>query len=194
MAVLGISHRLQLALALILGTMIWFAGPMPVLLIFLPTTIVAGTVGVWLFYVQHQFEETHWANGDEWRMQDAALAGSSHSPPAPASALAVRGILGVSHVSTACTAASRSVAARKSSADHDELASAQRLTLRESLRSVNLHLWDENRRRLMSFHNIVLRAYSFSIAIMTDPMMADEGLLITPYIRKSGTEYWKKTR
>ena len=139
----------NLALALILGTMIWFAGPMPVLLIFLPTTIVAGTVGVWLFYVQHQFEETHWANGDEWQLHDAALAGSSHYIlPQPLRWLSA--IIGVHHVHHLY---SRIPFYRLPEIlrDHDELASAQRLTLRESLRSVNLHLWDENRRRLVSF-------------------------------------------
>ncbi|WP_042251107.1 fatty acid desaturase [Paracoccus sp. PAMC 22219] len=139
----------NLALALILGTMIWFAGPMPVLLIFLPTTIVAGTVGVWLFYVQHQFEETHWANGDEWQLHDAALAGSSHYIlPQPLRWLSAN--IGVHHVHHLY---SRIPFYRLPEIlrDHHELASAQRLTLRESLRSVNLHLWDEKRRRLVSF-------------------------------------------
>jgi len=50
----------NVALAAVLGTMYWFGGIMPLVLIFLPSTIVAGSLGVWLFYVQHQFEETHW--------------------------------------------------------------------------------------------------------------------------------------
>ncbi len=114
MAVLGIGPGYQSGAGVILGTMIWFAGPMPVLLIFLPTTIVAGTVGVWLFYVQHQFEETHWANGDDWQLHDAALAGSSHYIlPQPLRWLSAN--IGVHHVHT-CTAASRSIACRKSCA------------------------------------------------------------------------------
>jgi len=43
-----------------LGLIIWFGGIMPVLLIFVPSTLLAATAGVWLFYVQHQFETTHW--------------------------------------------------------------------------------------------------------------------------------------
>lgn len=48
-----------------LGLIVWFGGLMPVLLIFLPTSVIAATIGVWLFYVQHQFEETHWSRGED---------------------------------------------------------------------------------------------------------------------------------
>src|SRR5690606_14579044 len=65
-------------IAAALGLMIWQGGMTPVLLIFLPTTVVAATIGVWLFYVQHQFEETHWAEDDVWQVHEAALAGSSY--------------------------------------------------------------------------------------------------------------------
>ncbi len=51
---------------------------MPILLIFLPTTIIAASAGVWLFYVQHQFEETRWDVVPDWQVHDAALHGSSH--------------------------------------------------------------------------------------------------------------------
>ena len=65
-------------IAMSLGLMVWLGGFMPLLLIYIPTSVVAGTLGVWLFYVQHQFEETHWAKGEDWQLHDAALAGSSH--------------------------------------------------------------------------------------------------------------------
>ncbi len=60
------------------GLIVWFGGFWPVLLIYLPTSLIAATLGVWLFYVQHQFEETHWSKGEEWQLHDAALEGSSH--------------------------------------------------------------------------------------------------------------------
>ncbi|TJZ91979.1 fatty acid desaturase [Paracoccus gahaiensis] len=139
----------NLALAVILGLMIWLAGPAPVLLIFLPTTVVAGTLGVWLFYVQHQFEETHWAQPPDWQLHHAALAGSSHYIlPQPLRWLTAN--IGVHHVHHLY---SRIPFYRLPEIlrDHAELAQAQRLTLGESLRSVNLHLWDEKLGRLMSF-------------------------------------------
>lgn len=139
----------NLVLAAILGVMIWLGGPMPVLLIFLPTSMVAGTLGVWLFYVQHQFEETHWAKGDDWQLHEAALAGSSHYVlPQPLRWLSANiGIHHVHHLYSRIPFYRLPEILR----DHSELASAQRLTPLESLRSVNLHLWDEKLGRLMSF-------------------------------------------
>lgn len=139
----------NLALAAILGLMIWLGGPAPVLLIFLPTSMVAGTIGVWLFYVQHQFEETHWAKGEDWQLHEAALAGSSHYVlPQPLRWLSANiGIHHVHHLYSRIPFYRLPEILR----DHSELALAQRLTPLESLRSVNLHLWDEKLGRLMSF-------------------------------------------
>ena len=61
-----------------LALMIWQGGMAPVLLIFLPTSIVAATIGMWLFYVQHQFEDTFWIRERGWNQHEAALYGSSH--------------------------------------------------------------------------------------------------------------------
>jgi omega-6 fatty acid desaturase (delta-12 desaturase) len=132
-----------------LGLIVWFGGLMPVLLVFLPTSVIAATIGVWLFYVQHQFEETHWSRGDDWQLHDAALEGSSHYVlPQPLRWLS--GNIGIHHVHHLY---SRIPFYRLPEVirDHRELAEAQRLTIRESLRTVRLHLWDETQGRLMSF-------------------------------------------
>ena len=44
----------------------------------LPITLLASSVGVWLFYVQHQFEDTLWARDDGWNFHEASLHGTSH--------------------------------------------------------------------------------------------------------------------
>ena len=132
-----------------LGLIFWFGGLLPVLLIFLPTSVIAATIGVWLFYVQHQFEETHWSRGDEWQLHDAALEGSSHYVlPQPLRWLS--GNIGIHHVHHLY---SRIPFYRLPDVirDHRELAEAQRLTIRESLAAVKLHLWDDAQGRLMSF-------------------------------------------
>lgn len=136
-------------IALMLALIIWLGGMKPVLLIYLPTVIVAATIGVWLFYVQHQFEETCWAEGDAWQLHEAALAGSSHYVlPAPLRWLPANiGIHHVHHLYSRIPYYRLPEILR----DHTELASAQRLTLSESLHSVNLHLWDDKLKRLMSF-------------------------------------------
>jgi hypothetical protein len=48
------------AIALIVITMMWFVGVRPFLLVHVPITLLAASVGVWLFCVQHQFEHTFW--------------------------------------------------------------------------------------------------------------------------------------
>jgi omega-6 fatty acid desaturase (delta-12 desaturase) len=104
---------------------------------------------MWLFYVQHQFEDTHWAEEDEWQLHHAALAGSSHYVlPAPLQWLSAN--IGIHHVHHLY---SRIPFYRLPEvlSDHADLVVAQRLTLRESLRSVKLHLWDDKRKRLTSF-------------------------------------------
>lgn len=132
-----------------LGLIIWFGGLLPVLLIFLPTSVIGATIGVWLFYVQHQFEETHWAKTEDWQLHDAALEGSSHYVlPQPLRWFS--GNIGIHHVHHLY---SRIPFYRLPEVirEHRALAEAQRLTIRESLATVRLHLWDEAQGRLTSF-------------------------------------------
>ena len=142
-------------IAIVLALMIWLGGMMPVLLIYIPTSLIAATIGVWLFYVQHQFEQTHWSDSDEWQLHEAALAGSSHYVlPGPLRWLSANiGIHHVHHLYSRIPFYRLPEILR----DHAELAAAQRLTPRESLRSINLHLWDEKLSRLTSFREARLR-------------------------------------
>jgi omega-6 fatty acid desaturase (delta-12 desaturase) len=132
-----------------LGLIAWFGGPAPVILIFLPTVLIAASIGVWLFYVQHQFEDTHWDQEAEWGLHDAALHGSSHYD-LPAVLRWFTANIGVHHVHHLY---SRIPFYRLTEVlrDHSALATSQRMTLRESFACVRLHLWDESRRKLMSF-------------------------------------------
>lgn len=139
-----------------LGLIIWFGGLMPVLLIFLPTSVVAATIGVWMFYVQHQFEETHWSRGEQWQLHHAALEGSSHYVlPQPLQWLS--GNIGIHHVHHLY---SRIPFYRLPEVlrDHRELAEAQRLTIGQSLATVRLNLWDETEGRLVSFAEVRVRS------------------------------------
>ena len=65
-------------IALIIVLLMWLIGVQPFLLVHLPIALLAASIGVWLFYVQHQFEETYWAETAGWTKHDAALHGSSH--------------------------------------------------------------------------------------------------------------------
>lgn len=138
-------------IGLILAAIVWFGGYLPVVVIFLPTSIVGATIGVWLFYVQHQFEETHWSRGQDWQLHSAALEGSSHYVlPQPLRWFS--GNIGIHHVHHLY---SRIPFYRLPEVirDHRELAEAQRLTIRDSFKTVGLHLWDEAQGKLTSIQD-----------------------------------------
>lgn len=139
----------NLAIFVVLGCVLYFGGLMPVLLIFLPSTMLAATAGVWLFYVQHQFEETHWDRDEEWQIHDAALHGSSYyvMPPLLNWFSANIGIHHVHHLYSRIPFYRLPQVLR----DNPELAQFNRLTIRESLATVKHHLWDESSRRLLTF-------------------------------------------
>jgi omega-6 fatty acid desaturase (delta-12 desaturase) len=144
------------AIALLAGVMIWLVGPIPFFLIHLPITLIASSVGVWLFYVQHQFEETTWSEAPNWDLHEAALHGSSHYD-LPGVLRWITANIGAHHIHHLC---SRIPSYRLPEVlkDHPLLASYGRITLMESLRCVRLSLWDEQRARLVSFKDVALQA------------------------------------
>jgi omega-6 fatty acid desaturase (delta-12 desaturase) len=132
-----------------LGLIIWFGGLMPVLMIFVPSTLLAATAGVWLFYVQHQFETTHWEAEEDWQIHEAALDGSSHYVmPKPLQWLSANiGIHHVHHLYSRIPFYRLPEVLR----DHATLAEGNRMTIPESIANARLHLWDEDSKRLLSF-------------------------------------------
>jgi omega-6 fatty acid desaturase (delta-12 desaturase) len=139
----------NLGIAAIVALLIWLVGVGTFLLVHLPIMLLAASVGVWLFYVQHQFEGTSWENDTEWSIQNAALHGSSfYDLPAVLRWFTANiGMHHVHHLSSRIPYYRLPRALR----DHPELGNISKLTLLESFRCVRLALWDENRRRLVSF-------------------------------------------
>jgi len=139
----------NVAILVTLMVMLYFGGLMPILLIFLPSTLLAATAGVWLFYVQHQFETTLWDSEESWQLHDAALHGSSHYVLPPVLQW-LSGNIGIHHVHHLY---SRIPFYRLTEVlrDHVTLGEMNRMTIRESLVNARLHLWDEGSRRLLSF-------------------------------------------
>ncbi|XAY77691.1 fatty acid desaturase [Sagittula stellata E-37] len=136
-------------ICLALSVIYYFGGIMPILLIFLPSTLLAASAGVWLFYVQHQFEDTHWEADKDWDLHDAALHGSSHYV-LPSVLQWLSGNIGIHHVHHLY---SRIPFYRLPEVlrDHDSLASSNHMTIRQSFRSTRLHLWDEDSKKLVAF-------------------------------------------
>jgi omega-6 fatty acid desaturase (delta-12 desaturase) len=124
-------------------------GILPFVLVYLPVVTLAASMGVWLFFVQHQFEDTYWARDGAWEFHEAAFRGSSHYDlPAPLRWITAN--IGVHHVHHL---SSRIPYYRLGQVMRDEpaLRDAQRLTLGRSLTCVGLALWDDAERRLISF-------------------------------------------
>jgi omega-6 fatty acid desaturase (delta-12 desaturase) len=142
----------NLAIALIIAPLIWFVGIRALLIVHLPVTLLAGSIGVWLFYVQHQFEHTSWEQGPAWIKHEAALHGSSHYD-LPAVLRWFTANIGVHHVHHLCSRIPYYRLPRVLR-DYPELRDVGRLTLLESFRCVRLVLWDDAQRRLVSFRDI----------------------------------------
>jgi omega-6 fatty acid desaturase (delta-12 desaturase) len=142
----------NVAIAFFAAPLIWLVGVGPFLLVHLPITCIGAAIGVWLFYVQHQFEETFWDRDENWTFHEAALMGSSHYD-LPGVLRWFTANIGVHHVHHLC---SRIPYYRLPMVlrDHPELAEVGRLTLRESLKCLRVGLWSEEQRRGVSFREM----------------------------------------
>ena len=143
------------AIAIFVVGMMWLVGVGPFLLIHLPMMLMGASIGVWLFYVQHQFENTSWAESRIWTLPDAALHGSSYYD-LPGVLRWFTASIGVHHVHHLC---SRIPFYRLQQVmrEYPELKGFRRLTLWGSLRCVRLALWDEDRQQLVSFRDVKTR-------------------------------------
>jgi omega-6 fatty acid desaturase (delta-12 desaturase) len=141
----------NLGIAVVAATLIELVGVGPFVLVHLPISLLAASVGVWLFYVQHQFEETSWDRTAGWHLHDAALHGSSHYdlPGILRWLTANIGMHHVHHLSSRIPYYRLPRVLR----ENPSLRNVNRLSLMQSFRCVRLVLWDENRRRLISFRD-----------------------------------------
>jgi omega-6 fatty acid desaturase (delta-12 desaturase) len=139
----------NLGAAAVVALLMWLIGPAPFLLIHGPIFVLAATIGVWLFYVQHQFEKTRWAHEAQWSLPEAALHGSSfYDLPIVLRWFSANiGVHHVHHLSSRIPF----YRLREVLRDYPELGTISRVTLWQSLRCVNYTLWDEDAQRLISF-------------------------------------------
>jgi len=139
----------NVAIAVVVVALMWLIGVKAFLVVHLPIMLLAAMAGVWLFYVQHQFEQTLWDRDENWALHEAALHGSSHYD-LPGWLCWLTANIGVHHVHHLCSRIPyyRLPAVLR---DHPELREVGRITVPQSLRCVRLVLWDETQRRLVSF-------------------------------------------
>ena len=139
----------NVALVVLIGAVCWLIGWRAFLLIDFPTVMIGGAAGIWLFYVQHQFEDAYWESSGQWDYADAALRGSSYLK-LPKVLQFFSGNIGLHHVHHL----SARIPNYNLQRAHDEnpiFHDVPVLSLTDGLRAVRLKLYDEQRGRMVTF-------------------------------------------
>jgi omega-6 fatty acid desaturase (delta-12 desaturase) len=139
----------NVALAVVLAAVCWLVGWRQFLLVQVPTAMLAGSAGIFLFYVQHTFEDAYWQCSGEWSYADAALRGSSYLK-LPKVLQFFTGNIGLHHVHHL----SARIPNYNLQRAHDEnpiFHDVPTLSLRDAVRTVRLKLWDEDGGRMVTF-------------------------------------------
>jgi acyl-lipid omega-6 desaturase (Delta-12 desaturase) len=142
----------NLALAAVVGGVVWLAGVQAWLLVQMPIAIIAGTMGVFMFYVQHQFEDVYWESSERWSYADAALRGSSYLK-LPKLFQFFSGNIGLHHVHHL----SAKVPNYNLQRAHDEnpiFHDVPVLSVRDGLRAVRLKVIDQKSGRLLTWAEV----------------------------------------
>jgi acyl-lipid omega-6 desaturase (Delta-12 desaturase) len=127
----------------------WSIGWWDFLIVWAPAALLAGSVGIWLFYVQHQFEDAYWQSGTDWSYADAALRGSSYLR-LPLILRFFTGSIGLHHVHH-LNARIPNYHLQRAHDACSMFATVPTLSLWDGLRSVRFKLWDEQAGRLVTF-------------------------------------------
>lgn len=143
------------ALALVFVVLSLVLGWRTVLLVQLPVSLLSGAAGIWLFYVQHQYESAYWARSNAWTIHDSAVAGSSYYD-LPAILRWFSGNIGFHHLHHLATRIPN-YRLRECFKSHSRLQRVARLTLWTSLRSARLRLWDTRTQRMVPFAAVAPR-------------------------------------
>jgi acyl-lipid omega-6 desaturase (Delta-12 desaturase) len=143
-------YMTSLVILALTGVLIWLAGLEAFLLIQLPVTMISSSAGIWLFFVQHQFEDTYWVSKEKWDYTRAALSGSSFYK-LPRILQWFTGNIGFHHIHHLSPRIPNYMLEQCHKENPEFQNDAAILTLRKSLKSILLGLWDENQKKLVSF-------------------------------------------
>ena len=147
-----VATNVLIVLSLAAG--VWFAGWQTVLVAYLLPYYLAAMIGVWLFYVQHQFEDAYWAPHNDWDYVEAALRGSSHLK-LPAVLNWFTGNIGLHHVHHVAPRIPN-YRLRRCHEENELFHRSPTITLSSGVAALRLSLWDEDRQRLVRFRDVDL--------------------------------------
>ncbi|MCB0213959.1 MAG: fatty acid desaturase, partial [Anaerolineae bacterium] len=145
-------HATNLVLALIVLAFSLTIGWQAFLLVQFPITLIATTLGTWIFFVQHQFEDTYWADQDQWDYKTAALEGSSFYK-LPKVLQWFTGNIGFHHIHHLSPRIPNYLL-EKCHQENPMFQEVVVLTLWSSFESTFLSLWDEDQKKLVSFGHL----------------------------------------
>lgn len=143
---------MNLAILAMVSFLGWAFGIKDYIIIQLLVTLISGGLGVWLFYVQHQFDGTYWQRGDDWDYTAAALQGSSFYR-LPKILQWFSGNIGYHHIHH-LSSRIPNYNLERCHASHPEFTKVKPITLLGSLKSMSYHLWDEKCGKLVSFQHV----------------------------------------
>lgn len=146
------TYLINASVAVIYGLLIWAIGWQAFLIIQLPITFMAGSMGIWLFYVQHQFEDSYFENEDEWDFVKAAVDGSSYYK-LPKVIQWLTGSIGFHHVHHLSPRVPN-YHLEKAHESTPPLQQATTITLASSLKSIRFRLYDEANKSFVSFKEV----------------------------------------
>ena len=132
------------------------------LLIQLPVAFVGGLGGIWMFYIQHQFEGTYWERHEEWDYATAAIRGSSYFK-LPKVLQWFTGNIGFHHIHH-LSSRIPNYALQQCMEENPQFQEVTTITLWSSLKSLRLNLWDEQQRQLVSFRHLQARRQTRELA------------------------------
>ena len=143
---------LNLGAVIVYGLVVSVVGWKPLLITYLPVMVIASCAGGWLFFVQHQFADTYWAQGDDWDFHASALKGSSYYV-LPRIFCWFTGNIGLHHIHHLCGKIPN-YRLQECLDGSPELRQTSRLNFRQSLRCIRLTLWDEAKGKLVGFREL----------------------------------------
>ena len=146
----------NLVLAIIYGIIGHFVGYVTILAAYLPIVVVTAWGGGWLFYIQHQFEDTYWDQSKKWSYNEAALMGSSYYD-LPKVLQWFTGNIGIHHVHH-LNASIPNYRLQECLDDLPELKNINRITIKDSFKCAKWALWDEEARKMISFSTLKEKA------------------------------------
>jgi omega-6 fatty acid desaturase (delta-12 desaturase) len=139
----------NVGVALMVLALVWGMGWQAYLLVQWPAALLAGMAGVWLFYVQHQFEDVYWENSERWSYADAALRGSSYLKlPKPLQFFT--GNIGLHHVHH-LSARIPNYNLQRAHDENEIFQSVPQIGFWDGIRAIRLKLYDEELGRLVTW-------------------------------------------